>query len=98
MKEVDRWLELYETHDKYTFIGHLVDDPINDILEHIEEEDEAIAAEEEDGDSSSDLIDQVVPFETQNYFWSQRFLFLIIPMIVIGCRNLQIAGAKPSGT
>lgn len=33
LKEVDRWLELYETHDKYTFVGHLVDDPVNDILE-----------------------------------------------------------------
>ena len=33
LKEIDRWLELYETHDKYTFVGHLVDDPVNDILE-----------------------------------------------------------------
>ena len=44
-KEIDRWLELYETHDKYTFVGHLIEDPVNEILEHIEEED--AAAEEE---------------------------------------------------
>lgn len=52
LKEVDRWLELYETHDKYTFIGHLVDDPVNDILEHIEEEEDAALAEAdgEDGE------------------------------------------------
>lgn len=46
LKEVDRWLELYETHDKYTFIGHLVDDPVNDILEQISNEDEVDVAEE----------------------------------------------------
>jgi len=40
LKEVDRWLELYETHDKYTFVGHLVDDPINEILESVERSEE----------------------------------------------------------
>jgi len=54
LKEVDRWLELYETHDKYTFIGHLVDDPVNDILEHIEEEDAALAEADGDGEFPSD--------------------------------------------
>jgi hypothetical protein len=39
MKEIDRWVELYETHDKYTFVGHLVDDPVNDILEQVEDMD-----------------------------------------------------------
>lgn len=28
-KEIDRWIELYETHDKYTFVGMLVDDPLD---------------------------------------------------------------------
>lgn len=45
MKEVDRWLELYETHDKYTFVGYLVDDPVDDIIEKIDDED-AEGAEE----------------------------------------------------
>ena len=26
---------MYETHDKYTFVGHLVDDPVNDILDNV---------------------------------------------------------------
>jgi hypothetical protein len=26
---------LYETHDKYTFVGHLVDDPVDDILDNV---------------------------------------------------------------
>jgi hypothetical protein len=39
LKEIDRWLELYETHDKYTFVGHLVDDPVNDILDQVEDRD-----------------------------------------------------------
>lgn len=34
-----------QTHDKYKFVGHLVDDPINEILEHIEEEDTSAATE-----------------------------------------------------
>ena len=42
--EIDRWLELYETHDKYTFVGHLIEDPVNEILDQIDEED---AADEE---------------------------------------------------
>ncbi|KAL7552869.1 hypothetical protein ACHAWF_016114 [Thalassiosira exigua] len=40
LKEVDRWLELYETHDKYTFVGYLVDDPVNDILDNLSDETE----------------------------------------------------------
>ncbi len=31
---------MYETHDKYTFVGHLVDDPVNDILQQYEEDDD----------------------------------------------------------
>ncbi len=50
MREIDRWLELYETHDKYTFVGHLVDDPVNDILEQYEEDD----AEEDEGGLDGD--------------------------------------------
>ena len=48
IKEIDRWLELYETHDKYTFVGHLVDDPVNDILDNVGDVDEeSISGEEE---------------------------------------------------
>jgi len=50
LKEIDRWLELYETHDKYTFVGHLVDDPVNEILESIESSDETPETEEEEVD------------------------------------------------
>jgi len=34
LKEIDRWTELYETHDKYTYVGRLVDrdDPIDELL------------------------------------------------------------------
>lgn len=40
-KEIDRWIELYETHDKYTYVGRLQkEDPVDAILE----EDEAAAA------------------------------------------------------
>jgi hypothetical protein len=40
-KEIERWLELYETHDKYTFVGYLVEDPVDKvILEGEQEEDE----------------------------------------------------------
>eukprot|EP00956_Cyclotella_meneghiniana_P031552 scaffold83136_cov74-Cyclotella_meneghiniana.AAC.5 len=44
LKEIDRWVELYETHDKYTFVGHLVDDPVNEVLEHIEDDEAEEAA------------------------------------------------------
>ena len=44
---------MYETHDKYTFVGHLVDNQVNDILEQYEEDN----AEEDkrglDGDTTS---------------------------------------------
>jgi len=46
-------VELYETHDKYTFVGHLVDDPVNDILEQVEDMDnnaESIKGDDIDSD------------------------------------------------
>mmetsp|Transcript_29599 Transcript_29599/g.62215 ORF Transcript_29599/g.62215 Transcript_29599/m.62215 type:complete len:224 (-) Transcript_29599:47-718(-) len=51
LKEIDRWVELYETHDKYTFVGYLVDDPVVEILESVgfdggeTEEDTEVVAE-----------------------------------------------------
>lgn len=54
LKEIDRWLELYETHDKYTFIGHLVDDPVNDILDQFSDEE---AEEEVDVDVAEEAVD-----------------------------------------
>jgi len=41
-------VELYETHDKYTFVGHLVDDPVNDILEQVEDMDNNVEIMEGD--------------------------------------------------
>ena len=57
MKEVDRWLELYELHDKYTFVGHLVDDPVNDILDHIEDDEESETVEEETEQQEEETVE-----------------------------------------
>ena len=32
LKEIDRWTEMYETHDKYTYVGALVEDPVDVVL------------------------------------------------------------------
>ncbi len=61
MKEIDRWLELYETHDKYTFVGHLVDDPVNDILQQYEEDDDAKNEGGGFDDDSKNESDQAEP-------------------------------------
>ena len=54
LKEVDRWLELYETHDKYTFVGFLVEDPVEKVIkehehdgEHQEEDVQELDEEQE---------------------------------------------------
>ena len=33
LREPDRWMEMYETHDKYTFVGTLVEDPMDVALD-----------------------------------------------------------------
>jgi predicted heme/steroid binding protein len=33
LKEVDRWVELYQNHDKYTFVGRLIEDPIESMVD-----------------------------------------------------------------
>lgn len=62
LREVERWLELYETHDKYTFIGHLVEDPVDELIEQYEQmeaEDEEMEERNEkkgiDGEDEVDL-------------------------------------------
>jgi predicted heme/steroid binding protein len=58
IKEIDRWLELYETHDKYTFVGYLVDDPVEEIVERVhDEENEAAAAMEEEAEEGEDVAE-----------------------------------------
>ncbi len=63
MKEIDRWVELYETHDKYTFVGYLVDDPVEEILESVGvdggETDEVVAetAEETESEMETDQVE-----------------------------------------
>ena len=47
---------MYETHDKYTFVGHLVDDPVNDILQHIIKEEEEEEEEEDAAESESEVV------------------------------------------
>lgn len=59
IKEIDRWLELYETHDKYTFVGYLVDDPVEEIVERVhDEENEAAAAMEEEEEEVEDVVEE----------------------------------------
>ncbi|KAL7466017.1 hypothetical protein ACHAXS_006319 [Conticribra weissflogii] len=63
LKEIDRWVELYETHDKYTFVGYLVDDPVEEILESVGvdggETDEVMAetAEETESEMETDQVE-----------------------------------------
>ena len=56
LREIDRWLELYETHDKYTFVGHLVDDPVNDILDNIEDAEEVEEDDVNQGGSEGETV------------------------------------------
>jgi hypothetical protein len=59
IKEIDRWLELYETHDKYTFVGYLVDDPVEEIVERVhDEENEAAAAAMEEAEEGEDVVEE----------------------------------------
>lgn len=53
-------MELYETHDKYTFVGHLVDDPVNEILDNVGDvdEDSIRGQEEQEEDVSSDTEEE----------------------------------------
>ncbi len=37
--EIDRWAELYHSHDKYKFIGLVVENPVDTIFAHAEIED-----------------------------------------------------------
>jgi hypothetical protein len=53
LKEIDRWVELYETHDKYTFVGHLVDNPVDDILDSVEEE--SVESEVEETNTAEEI-------------------------------------------
>eukprot|EP01038_Epipyxis_sp_PR26KG_P008194 gene8194-11084_t len=38
LHEIDRWIELYETHDKYKYIGKLISDPVNSLVDKEVEE------------------------------------------------------------
>lgn len=33
LREIDRWTEMYDTHDKYHYVGKLVEDPVDAVLE-----------------------------------------------------------------
>ena len=64
LKEIDRWLELYEMHDKYTFVGHLVDDPVNEILDGIESSEETedeVGSEPETDERETDMDSKAIP-------------------------------------
>lgn len=32
IKETNRWIELYDNHDKYKFVGNIIADPVDEIL------------------------------------------------------------------
>ena len=49
LREVDRWVELYEFHDKYSYVGKLVsEDPVGDAVDAAMREEEALRAVEEE--------------------------------------------------
>ena len=58
IKEIDRWLELYETHDKYTFVGYLVDDPVEEIVERVHDEENEAAAAMEEAEEGEDVVEE----------------------------------------
>ena len=58
IKEIDRWLELYETHDKYTFVGYLVDDPVEEIVERVHDEENEAAATMEEAEEGEDVVEE----------------------------------------
>jgi len=45
-KEASRWLELYHYHDKYKFIGHLIEDPVDIILQRSLKEEQRLKSVE----------------------------------------------------
>lgn len=47
---------LDKTHDKYTFVGHLVDDPVDEILENVEDEEEGTVREQSSGETKTENI------------------------------------------
>jgi len=60
MKEIQRWIELYETHDKYTFIGYLVDDPVEAILEMDEQKENEEAASDAVNESDASITTEAL--------------------------------------
>jgi predicted heme/steroid binding protein len=66
LREVDRWVELYEFHDKYSYVGRLVsEDPVGDAVDAALREEEALRAVEkeveQDTFSSQGRIPKVTP-------------------------------------
>ena len=43
LREVDRWLDFYERHDKYRYVGQIIRDPVEEALQATQLEEEAIA-------------------------------------------------------
>jgi len=57
MKEIDRWVELYHNHDKYKYIGKLVDDHIDSMV------DEEILHQSEDESDSEESAEEIINLE-----------------------------------
>ena len=54
LREVDRWVELYEFHDKYSYVGRLVsEDPVGDAVDAALREEEALRDIQKEVEASS---------------------------------------------
>ncbi len=60
-KEVDRWVELYEFHDKYSYVGRLVsEDPVGDAVDRAMREEASLRDAEQDARArGADVSDEL---------------------------------------
>eukprot|EP00192_Tetraselmis_astigmatica_P005887 CAMPEP_0117648530 /NCGR_PEP_ID=MMETSP0804-20121206/456_1 /TAXON_ID=1074897 /ORGANISM="Tetraselmis astigmatica, Strain CCMP880" /LENGTH=458 /DNA_ID=CAMNT_0005454143 /DNA_START=79 /DNA_END=1455 /DNA_ORIENTATION=+ len=77
-KEAFRWVEFYEYHDKYKFVGVLRVDPVEEALIHAQEFEEAIA-----GRSVEDLDDLALSFYKTEQ-WDNAFQYWSTALVKLG--------------
>ena len=68
-KEIDRWVELYEFHDKYTYVGKLVQgNPVDDAVEQaIREEQILVDIQRTATDTNVDVVDELIRHGKEAY-------------------------------
>ena len=61
-KEIDRWVELYEFHDKYTYVGKLVQgNPVDEAVEQaMREEQVLVDIQRTATDTNVDVVDELI--------------------------------------